>query len=328
MTTLYRPAGIGLLLDRALGVYRLHWRAIMGAALMFLFPVALLGTVSQVFSQRELFTIIQAVASRDPSALAVTQNNVWLTLIQTVGWIGSILWAAANAWFYTGVLTCAPEMAQGRPVTARRLLTAGAPRFWNVVAITVASGAVLLVPIAGMVVVVFWAVAIPVAVVEAAPFDRALGRSWKLVSSVGFWRTVLFWIALGLIVFALEQVALAPNVIRQIFDGLRDPGALFRPLSIEWTVFSGILAGLGLALAAPFSMLATYLYYADARARAEGMDLLQQARALAPAPAGAAVPEGETDGPPPEAPREAPPGPPREAPPATTPAPSVAEAGA
>ncbi len=294
MSTLYRPAPIGLLLDRALGVYRLHWRAVMGAALAVLFPAALLATIAQVFSQRELAAIFSALASNDSRAFLAAQGGGWAPVIQLTGTVGSVVWLAANAWVYTGVLACAPEMAEGRPVTTRRILSAPGSRYWTVIALTVVTAMVLFVPVAGLVVAVFWLLAIPVAVVEGAAFDRAFARSWRLVSRAGFWRTVLFWMALGLIVFALEQVALAPNVLRQAFQALLDTGSLFQPMSVEWTVFAGVLAAVGLAFAAPFSMLAMYLYYADARARAEGMDLVQQARALA---AGTAAPDIAASGP-------------------------------
>jgi hypothetical protein len=205
----------------------------------------------------------------------------WTQAVQALGSTGSLAYAAASVWLTVGILTVAPELAAGASVTMRRLLTAGAPRFWMAVAVTVVTGMVALVPVAGVVVALFWLLAVPAVAVEGAPFDKALARSWRLVSGVGFWRTALFGIALWTVVIALEQLAVAPNVLRQLVGAIRDPGALFQPLSVEWTVFAGLLGALALSLVSPFATLATYLYYADARARAEGMDLLQRARDLA-----------------------------------------------
>jgi hypothetical protein len=289
VSTPYRPAGVGILLDRALGLYRANWRPIMGAALIVVFPAALLASVGQVFAQRQIMIVFEAIRSSDSGALkSISDAAGWTQAIQALGSLGSLAYGAANVWLTVGILAAAPEVASGGSVTIRRLLTGGASRFWTAVAITVFTGMVALVPLAGLVIALFWLLAIPIAVVEGAQFDRAFGRSWKLVSKVGFWRTALFGIAMGTLVFTLEQAAVSPTVLRQLVGAIQDPGALFTPLSVEWTVFAGLLGAVGLALVSPFTTLATYLYYTDARARAEGMDLLQEARDLAPAEEAAA----------------------------------------
>jgi hypothetical protein len=283
MPTLYRPAGIGLLLDRALGLYRANWRPIMGVAMIVLFPAALLASIGQVFAQRQLMQVIEVFSSGDPAALqGLSRIADWTRVVEMFGSLGSLAFAGASVWLHAGILAVAPELASGDSVTTRRLLMAGAPRFWIAVAVTAITGMVVLIPIAGIVIALFWMLAVPIVVVEGASFDKALGMSWKLVSEVGFWRTALFGIGLWIVVIALEQLALAPNVLRQLVGAIQDPGAIFRPLSVEWTVFTGVLSALGLALVSPFTILATYLYYTDARARAEGMDLMQQARLLTP----------------------------------------------
>jgi hypothetical protein len=281
--TLYRPAGIGLLLDRALGLYRANWRPIMAVALIVVFPAALLASIGQVFAQRQLMSVLEVFGSGDTAALqGLTAAAGWSQVVQMIGSLGSLAFAGASVWLHAGILAVAPELASGGSVTVRRLLMAGAPRFWMALAVTFVTGLVALVPIAGVVIALFWLLAVPIVVVEGATLDKAFGRSWKLVSEVGFWRTALFGIGLWIVVIALEQLAMAPNVLRQLVGAIQDPGAVFRPLSVEWTVFTGVLSALGLALVSPFTILATYLYYTDARARAEGMDLMQQAHQLTP----------------------------------------------
>jgi hypothetical protein len=281
VSTVYRPAGIGRILDRAIGLYRANWRPIALAALIALFPVALLASLGQVFAQRELLGMIQAVISQDPLRfVAVSQDAQRNQIINLLGTAAVWLFAVVRLWMTVGVLTVAPKLVAGQSVTVRELLTAPASHFWVALAVTIVGGVVAAIPVVGWIVAVFWTVAVAVVVVEGAPFEKSFGRSWKLIANVGFWRTVAFLIGLGLVTLALQLVPTAPMVLRQALDWLRDTGAIFQPMSVEWTVVSGVLGALGNALAAPFAMLATYLYYTDARARAEGMDLVMRARAM------------------------------------------------
>jgi hypothetical protein len=210
----------------------------------------------------------------------VSQDAQRNQVVNLLGTAAVMLFGIARLWLTIGILTMAPKLVSGEPVTVRELLTSPASRFWVALAVTIVAGLVAAVPIVGWVVTVFWTVAVAVVVVEGAPFEKSFGRSWKLIANVGFWRTVGFLVGLGLVTLALQLVPTAPLVLRQALDWIRDTGAIFQPMSVEWTVVSGALGALGSALAAPVAMLATYLYYTDARARAEGMDLVMRARAM------------------------------------------------
>lgn len=281
MSSAYRPAAVGRILDRALGLYRANWQPIMVAALILLFPAALLASLGQVFAQRELIATFSAAVSGDVERLVAAgrdiQANQWVNLLGTAAvW----LYTAVRLWMTVAIITVAPKLVAGQRVNVRELLAAPASRFWVALAVTVISGLVSIVPVLGWIVLVFWTLLVPIVVVEDTSFEKAFGRSWKLVAAVGFWRTVLFLLGVLLVTTVLQLVPTAPMILRQMLDWIRDTGSLFQPLSVEWTVIQGVLTALGWALAAPFAPLATYLYYADARSRAEGMDLVLRAREL------------------------------------------------
>lgn len=281
MSTVYRPAGVGRILDRAIGLYRANWRPISTAALIILFPMALLASLGQAFAQRELLGTIQALLSQDSQRiLAVGQDAQRNQIINLLGSAAVWLFAVARLWLTVGVLTVAPRLVAGERVTVHELLAAPVSRFWVALAVTIVSGLVAAIPLVGWVVMVFWTIAVVVVVVEGAPFEKSFSRSWRLVANVGFWRTVAFLVGTAIVTMALQLVPTAPMVLRQVLDWIRDTGAIFQPMSVEWTAISGVLGAVGSALAAPFAMLATYLYYTDARARAEGMDLVMRARAM------------------------------------------------
>jgi hypothetical protein len=280
------PRGFGRILDAAFDLYRANFRSMLIASAVLLFPAALLVSVTQVFYTRGLLQVIPGVFAGDLPFTELDRLQIWSVLSNAVAPVFLI----AQLYAASAILSAAPAMLAGERPGPWAILRGGWSRFGWVIVVSLAvslmtgiSAFPFLIPA-----LFVWArlsLARVAAVVEAAPLDRALARSWTLTGT-NTWRTIGFAVALGLITFALETAVTAPSLIRQVVASVSDPEAIFAPLSAGWKTFEGTLSAIAVALVYPFGELARFFYYLDLRARREGMDLLMSADELSGREAG------------------------------------------
>jgi hypothetical protein len=280
LTPDYSPKGTGRLIDEAIAVYRAEFRTLAVPAAYVLLPGSLLFGLAQGWYSQ--VAIRSAAGGSDPFAVLAALAGPYSLMLGVAS-----MQALVSLYYFACVLAASPELLARRPVAPGAFLKGGAGRFLWLVAISfVASflGGVgfLFLVVPGVLVYVYLSMAEPVAGVEGAPLDRALGRSFALVRG-NVWRTIGFFIAIGVIVFSLESaltsIATVPVAAKTFVGGVSGS-----PLpSLGWQVFAGLVQGVARALTLPLTYVAWLLYYLDLRARREGMDLLARAQALAAA---------------------------------------------
>src|SRR5262249_17109614 len=124
----------------------------------------------------------------------------------------------------------------------------------------------LLLIIPGILLLVRWALVIPVAVLEDAGFSESTSRSSDL-SEGKRWQILLIYVLYFLLTFILGAFGGVPAVIYAIAHGHGGP----LPLWIN--VLTQILNFLVVALVMPVLTIALSLVYYDARVRKEALDL-------------------------------------------------------
>jgi hypothetical protein len=266
-----RPAGIGRVFDRAFELYRANFLAIAGAALLVVGPVSLATSTLQTFAVRSLLPTLFTLADNQSDAVRAQMYSAAANALAPVLWL-------AEAYVAAAVMRAAPAMLFGERPRTRAILRAGAGRFLQYVAVSlivlVAAGfgsLFLLLP--GLAIAVAWSLAPVAAVVENGGVFAALGRSWALVRRDPF-RVVRFFLALSVLAFLLQSAVSSPAQVRQAVDSLRNPEAIFQPLSAGWKTLEAVLGALAMALVYPFVQLSWFSFYIDQRARREGMDLI------------------------------------------------------
>jgi hypothetical protein len=277
----FSPKGIGRLIDEAIAVYRAGFRSLALPAVYLLLPSGLfVGLAQGVYFQ----TVTRAAPASggDVGAYIGAIGGAYAILLAMVS-----LQALVALYYFACVLVAAPELLSRRPVSPGAFLKGGASRILMMFAISIVVGilagvGVFALFVGSVLVYVYLSMAQPVAGVEGAPLDQALSRSFSLVRH-NFWRTVGFFVAVGIIVFSLESALTSFSTIQLVLSGIAG-GSSGSPLpSLGWQVFGGLLAGVAQALTLPLMYVAWMMYYLDLRSRREGMDLLARAQALAPA---------------------------------------------
>ncbi len=278
----YSPRGIGAILDDALRLYRANFRLLFGATALVLLPVAAFYSVTQSLYMRGFLELVPLFMGEE---LPSFSDSVRLQILGAVSSALAPAMALARAYIDASIIRAAPALHAGEAPALKAMLRSGFGRFgwyllasWIVAAAAGAATLLLIVP--GVLVGLGLALAPAITVIEEAPLDRAMSRSWSLASGRRG-RIFLFVLSLYLLVIALETSVGSPNILRQVFDSVRNPEAIFQPLSLGWKAAEGLIAALALSLVTPFQALAVYLFYTDMRARAEGMDLVVRARDLA-----------------------------------------------
>ena len=245
-----------------------------------LFPAALLVGVAQVFYTRGLFEVLPKVFSGSTGIDELTRLQTWTLLSNAV----SPVYLLATYYIASCVLGVAPALLAGGRPTVRSVLKGGWSRFgWllltGLVVQTAAGVGSMFFVIPGLYLYARLSVARVASVVEGAPIDRAITRSWALTRGM-VWRSLGFAAGLGLLALTLQSAVDSPAVIRQIVSSVTNPDALFQTVAPGWKTLEGVLSAAAVALVYPFSELAWYFYYLDLRSRREGMDLVISAREL------------------------------------------------
>jgi len=271
------PRGIGRILDRAFDVYRANFRTIVTASAIFIFPLALAAGVAQVFYMRGILPVARDIftdPALGPDLGALAQLQLWGYLANAV----SLPYWVARVFIASCLFASAGSMLYGQRPTVREFLRSGTSRFLPFLGasalIALLSGFYFLV--VPLVLLAGWALAPMTIVTEAAPFDRAFGRSWSLTLG-SKWRVVGFYLVVSAFVLVLESAVTSPTLVRQIVASIQSPDAVFQPLSVGWKTVEGLFTAAAATVALPFMELAWFSLYLDLRARREGLDLVVRA---------------------------------------------------
>ena len=233
-----RPRSVAEIIDAGFRIYRAHWGDLVVLSALLLVPPALLTVVTPAW----FHTVIQLA------------ENLMFLVVQ-----GAI-----------AVLVSAAMEADGAISAAETLRRFGG-RAGPVLGASVVSGILIVIGsffflIPGIIIVVWTAVAAPVAAIEHVRSSRALARSRDLTRGH-------FWHVLGTLVFAwLIMIVLA-------FGAGMTLGIAFEIIGVPDVISDG-LEGLVFVALFPFVGVAVTLLYYDLRVRNEGADLMAMIEAL------------------------------------------------
>lgn len=280
-----RPRDVGVLIDDAIATYRANARPILLAAVLSVFPAALLVGLGQDFYLRGLFeSIVAGSASGGPATIgfdmlagyAASASGAWLMVL-------------GRAYLDATVLAAFPQMLGGRVSDNKAFLKAGLTRYgWYLLTsylvqmlVSIAAVVSFFALFAGGIVV--WALlslAAAITVLERANTADAIRRSYELVKR-HFWRALGYLVIVTTLVTLFEGALASPLIIRQIVVAAQNPDAVFQQTPLVWKIVEGLVLGAAMTLVAPIMPLALASLYTDLRARSEGMDLIVRAREIA-----------------------------------------------
>lgn len=258
-----RQMGIGELIDAAVRLYRLEWKALMGIVAFVVVPVTFLELwVTQLVLGQGGPAVVSSDALGELVVVSVAFFAVHFLIVQPF-----LLAATARA---------AADVYLGAPVTIGGTYRYALGRLPSILWITILStlaallGFVLLI-IPGIIALVRLAFAPVALVVEDHRGPGALRRSWRLTKGF-FWRTLGTLVLSGLIVAIVSGI-------------LSIPGELaVQALGPEAWPISALVTALATVLVTPFGTVVIVLLYFDLRIRKEGFDIEVMARELATAP--------------------------------------------
>jgi hypothetical protein len=289
----YSPRGIGKLIDDAIALYRAEFRTIAVPAAYLLLPLALVSGVAQVFYFRATFGTMSL--SPDAPEAASLGELYRIMAAYAVTMTALMGFGVAALYFASAVWNAAPALLTREPVAPGAFLRGGRARFGWVflasivvylvytVGVTASFAGMFLFVLPGIAIIVLTLVALvhlsmamPIVVLEHGSIDGSLRRSVALVRGNG-WRTVRFWVATSIVIYALQAGIGSFGSIGSAVSATRN--AAFS-IPLVWQVVAGVVQGVGQALAQPLLYIAWMLFYLDLRARNEGVDLLMRAQAL------------------------------------------------
>ena len=231
-----------------------------------------------------------------------------LALMAYFHWLGTLVAGTENEVFYTGTLVWATGMAVGVVVNslARGAVTSialGETRgetvsMWaawkhagrrslgiiyvglvGFAAAWLASGC-LVVP--GVLLMMGWWVARPVAMTEAQPFGAALRRSWRLTTGYRDKALALWLLSVGLWAFTAVNLHLLLHFLLGSVAGVLgiDTGNITPHLQPQSQVYLTVLLAVAFVVVDPLKCCIDALLYVDLRIRREGADLEERLRDL------------------------------------------------
>lgn len=258
-----RQMGIGELIDAAVRVYRLEWKALMGIVAFVVVPVTFL----------ELWATQLVLGQSGPATMSSDALGQLVVLSLAMF---AVQFLIVQPFLLAATARAAADVYLGTPVTIGGTYRYALGRLPSILLITILStlaallGFVLLI-VPGIIVLVRLAFAPVALVVEGHRGSGALRRSWRLTKGF-FWRTLGTLLLSGLIVGIVSGILSIPGEMAVQALG---PDA--------WPI-SAIVTALATVLLTPFGTVVIVLLYFDLRIRKEGFDLEVMARELAATP--------------------------------------------
>lgn len=271
MAYVFRPRGVGELVDATFQVYRAHWWTMIKTVGALLLPVGVLQAGLQAYS-RLVFQNLGA----SPNPLAMFRLMGFSLVMQ----VPAMIYALATMVVDAPLIEETGEACHGRRPNLGTAWRAVKERLGQVIGcgaltmVFIVLGTYCLCLIGGPIIAVFLTAVFPVVLLERANVGQALTRSFKLVRA-DFWRVLLTRLVILLIVavpalllFA-SLVAVAALSQREL-SGVLSGFNLEEPLPIFLVYLGFIVYG---AVMAPIQGIAKALIYFDLRVRQEGYDL-------------------------------------------------------
>lgn len=258
-----RQMGIGELIDAAVRLYRLEWKALMGIVAFVVVPV----------SFGELWATQLVLGQIAPTT---TSPDAFGQLLVVTLAFAALQFLIVQPFLVAATARAAADVYLGAPVTIRGTYRYALGRLPSILWITILTtlaallGFVLLI-IPGIIALVRLAFAPVALVVEGHRGPGALRRSWRLTKGF-FWRTLGTLLLSGVIVAIVSGILSIPGELAVQALG---PDA--------WPI-SALVTTLATVLLTPFGMVVIVLLYFDLRIRKEGFDIEVMARELATAP--------------------------------------------
>lgn len=275
----FAPMGYGEVLDRALVLYRRNWRVVLSLSFPVLFPSALIVGFGNIGYQWAVRTQL-GIGEQDP-AKAVLAGVAIAAFFGATGLHGLL------SVVVQGLLSkTASDLYLGREVAVRDAYRFTLHRAVALLVTTILMSLgitlgviALLAP--GIIISVYWSFVIQIVMLEEKSFVDALSRSWRLVRG-HWWHTLFFAGLLGMLIWLLQVVLLAPSHVLTIVELIRHPEAIFlgETPNVMSLAAQGIFGAVATAGTAPVGAFALTLFYYDLRARKEGFDLLLRAEEL------------------------------------------------
>ncbi len=278
----YRPMDYGEVLDRVFVLYKSNWRSVLGLTFPVLFPSALLVGLANIAYQ-------WAIRAQATPGGGVPGQAVLIALAMMGFFAATGLHATLTLFVQLVLVHVGSELYLGNEVAARDAFRFGVRHIIVLlvtmfIVTTAATAGFLALVIPGVLVSVYWTLVIQTVAIEEKSFLTAMSRSWRLVDEY-WWHTAIFVFLLGLLVYALELVIVAPSQILTLVDYIAHPEAIYSGEipNVLLLAAQGIFSAVAAPLIAPVGSFALTLYYYDLRARKEGFDLITRARRRLPA---------------------------------------------
>ena len=281
----FAPMGIGQIVSRTFEIYGKHWQKLIFIAGVIVIPITVifyllvdLFFVNNVNDAVDAMQNAQTLDEFADAANSVSTSATWGGGI-LVGLLGIALGVALPIIVQAAVARGSAYAVAGDDASAGQAYGYGLKRIfsflWIAILVALIAGVgplaaalllgalipalIPLLVIAGIVAIIFigtmLAVAIPALVVENRRGTDALARSWELVKGH-------FWHVFGAVFVTGLIAGIASGIISAIFG--------FGPYWVQ-----GVGAGIGYAVAAPFSAVALVLVYVDVRSRVESLTIDQ-----------------------------------------------------
>ena len=254
-----RPRGIGEILDAAVSLYRARFGLLVRYAALVVVPVQILLTIVLLSAQPDRFSVTvngNATPQFDTGRAQLGATAVVLL----VGWLTHAFVEAVTARIVAGAYVDSDEPGADAARTAVR-------RVPTVVAVALLVGlcevAGLFVCLVGALAVqAFFAVAIPVVILERRGVFAAMGRSIELTRTH-------FWHVLGLVVAAASITALLNAALASGLNLWAARGA--SPTTV--VIAQGFVNVVASVITTPFVATAVVALYFDLRIRDEAFDV-------------------------------------------------------
>ncbi len=261
-----RPLAVGELLDAAFKIYRSRAKTLLAAVAIPVVPVLVFSSLVSFSSQASLqVDPVTGQPNFDGGDLALTLVGLLVSVVAAT--VGSAVATAACMRSISGAYV-------GDDPDWRTSLRFGFSRLGSVVGLSVVSGLATLVGLAvcvlGAIVPLTWfAVAMPVLLVEGTGIGAALGRSRDLARG-SFWRVCGIVLLGMLLAMAFQATVSMPLVGLFLVDA--------SPAVIQ--IVNALVSTVAAVLVTPFSAALTMALYVDLRVRKEGFDLVLWAQRL------------------------------------------------
>ena len=254
------------MLDAAFRIYRGRFKTLILAVIIPTFPLVVISTLV-AWSTRPTTEV-------DP-ATGMVRTDVGDAFVSMAGGLVTVVVAILSTSIATAACFRAISGAYlGDDATWKESLRFAVDRLWPVFRLTLLTGAVTLLGLLACVVGIlvpttFFAVAMPVLLVEGHRPGDSMRRSWDLVKGTA-------WRVLGLVLLAL--------VLSMVFQSVISAPAVALVFTDSSTVVTEIVTGLSqflaVVLVTPFTAAFTMALYVDLRVRKEGFDLVLWAQRL------------------------------------------------